>query len=729
MVKESSITLRVCDFITKYSIYALIFLVPIFFLPWTSEILDFNKQILLVLLVFISLFAVMLKILVSGRFEVKKSWMNLVIGVSLVIFSLSTVFSVFRYGSFWGQPQQMSESLVAVLAFSLFYFLVSNIFSKKEIFTSVTILFISALIAEIIGILQLFKIYLPFSFAKSVFFNTVGSVGALGFFAAILLPLSIAMLIASKKWWKGLFIAEIVLSTLLLILINYSIIWWAVIIGSALMLILGVLRSDLFDGRWMSLPTFFLAVSLFFVLLNPPMPWPSQKISETVLSQNTSLSISIGALKEHPIFGSGIGTFAYDFSKFKNPDFNKTSLWNIPFNKAYSKVLNTLATTGIIGLLAILALIVFPIYYGIRFFVFKKKIGEIQASEKSDVQVNSILVLGLSVSIIIQGISYFLYNSNIVLDLVFFFLIAALIGIIVDKKKEYLLKPSSIITLVTTLIFTLVFIFGMGLLILDGDKYAAEVKYMQGVSDYQAGKNIEGLENIKSAARLNNSSDLYFRQLSQAYLLSLQDELKKIQANQKMPITDQQKSVINVLVSNSNNAALIATTINPNDANNWSFRGYIYQNLNGFLDGALDWAIKSYDTAIKLDPNNPYLYNQEGNVYLAFASKLTSDQADLKNKYYSQAQAKLEKAVLLNPNYSDALYSLGITYDYLGQRSKEIDVFTKLQILNPKNTDIKIVLNNLQAGRSALQMAAPVAANPPSGTESIKPAKTTTKTK
>ena len=72
---------------------------------------------------------------------------------------------------------------------------------------------------------------------------------------------------------------------------------------------------------------------------------------------------------------------------------------------------------------------------------------------------------------------------------------------------------------------------------------------------------------------------------------------------------------------------------------------------------------------------------------------------------------------------------MGITYDYLGQRSKEIDVFTKLQILNPKNTDIKIVLNNLQAGRSALQMAAPVAANPPSGTESIKPAKTTTKTK
>jgi len=42
-------------------------LLPILFLPWTANVLDFNKQALLIILVFVSLFAWMLKILISGK--------------------------------------------------------------------------------------------------------------------------------------------------------------------------------------------------------------------------------------------------------------------------------------------------------------------------------------------------------------------------------------------------------------------------------------------------------------------------------------------------------------------------------------------------------------------------------------------------------------------------------------------------------------------------------------
>ena len=73
MVKESSFTLRICDWVTKYSIYTAIFLTPIFFLPWTSDVLDFNKQALLLLLVMVSFFAWMLKVLVSGKVEINKN--------------------------------------------------------------------------------------------------------------------------------------------------------------------------------------------------------------------------------------------------------------------------------------------------------------------------------------------------------------------------------------------------------------------------------------------------------------------------------------------------------------------------------------------------------------------------------------------------------------------------------------------------------------------------------
>lgn len=709
MEKESFI-LRACDSITKYSIYALIFLVPIFFLPWTTDVLDFNKQALLVLLVFISLFALMLKILISGKFEITKSRIHIVAGALFLMYLLATIFSVNRYGSFWGQPQQVSESLLTAICLLIFYFIVSNIFTKKDIFTSILIIACSAIVAQLVGVSQLLGLFIiPFGFAKSATFNLAGSVGSLGFISAILIPLATAMLIITKKWWRVLFASQLVLSGLILFLINYPIIWWVVIVGSALTLILGTAKRDIFDGRWMALPMFFLAVSLFFVLLNVQIGWLPQSINEVFLSPKTGLSIGLQAIKERPIFGSGLGTFAYDFSKFKDPSFSASSLWNITFNKSSSKVLTSLATTGVLGLLALLALMAFPIFYVIRFLFATKEASDSSSPEKSKSQIQSILLLGISVAIVEQSLAYFLYNSNVALDFLFFFMIAALVGLIFEDKKKYVLKQSSLLTLIVTFIFTLVFIFGIGILILNGQRYVAEINYYQGLADYQANQNAAGLIKLESAVNLNQGSDLYLRQLSQAYLLNLKALLQGI----KTAPTDQQKTQIQTLEANSVNAGKVATDLNPKDANNWSSHGYVCQSLIGILNGADTCAISSYDSALKLDPNNPYFYFQEGSVYLADAINSSADQ---KNQLLAKAQGQLEKAISLNPNYSDALYSLGIVYDSLGQNSKAVDVFTKLQQLNPSNTDIPKILANLKSGLSALQTAPPPTENPLSGT-------------
>ena len=709
-VKKSSLTIKICDWVAKYSIYAVIFLMPIFFLPWTADVLDFNKQALLLLLAFISLFSVLLKTLISGKFEIKKSFMHIAAGILFLAYLLATIFSANKYGSFWGQ--QGDENLLTLICLLSFYFLISNIFSKKEILASVVILSFSAIIAELIGVLQLLGLFIiPFDFAKSAAFNTLGSVGSLGFFTVILLPLAISLLIIVKKWWRFLFALEIILSALILVLINYPIIWWVVIIGSALILILGTVRSDHFDGRWMALPTFFLAIALFFVLLNLQISWLPQRTNEIFLSQKTGVDIATQTLKEKPILGSGPGTFAYDFSKFKNLDFSKSSLWNITFNKSSSKVLNNLATTGGLGFLALLLFMLFPVFSGIKCIIFKKKTDDDSEVEMPASKKYSILLLGLFIALIEQTITYFLYNSNITLDFVYFFIIAALVGLIYETKKEYILKPSSLFNLMVTFVFTLVFIFGMGFLILDGQRYIAEVDYYKGIIAYQTGQKEDGLKKLEAAARFNPESDIYFRQLSQVYLLELKDKLQKTGG-----YSDEEKTKIQTLVANSINAGKIATDINPQDANNWSSRGYVYQSLIGISADAPTWAINSYDSALKLDPNNPYLFSQEGNVYLADAANLSADQADQKNQLVAKAQNQFEKAVALNPNYSDALYSLGIIYDSSGQKDKAIDAFTKLQQLNPTNTDISKILDNLKAGKPALQVVTPTVENPTSET-------------
>ncbi|MGA2418345.1 MAG: tetratricopeptide repeat protein [Candidatus Staskawiczbacteria bacterium] len=706
MAKELSLALRICDWFAKYSIYAAIFLMPIFFLPWTADVLDFNKQALLILLVFVALFAWMLKVLILGKFEVNASKMHVVVGIMFLIYLLATIFSVNQYGSFWGWPQSSSESLLTLIGLAVFYFLVSNTFSKKNIFTGAAILSISALIAEFVGFFQLSGLFLPFDFAKSVSFNTIGSVGSLGFFAAILLPLTIVMLIIAKNWWRLLFAVELILSALILFLINYSIIWWAVIIGSVVVMVFAIVKRNTFDGRWMALPMFFLAVSLFFILLNPQIPWIAQKANEVFLSQGASSGISLQAIKERPIFGSGPGTFSYDFSKFKDPSFSGSSLWNVIFSQATSKVLNDLASAGLFGFIALLALMAFPIFYGVKFLVSEKTLNS-EVPQAQLPKIYWILTLGVLTALAAQAITYFLYNSNVVLSFLNFFMIACLVGLITSEKKGYELRPSSVLTLAITFIFTLVFIFGLGLLILDGQRYVAEVNYYFGLALWQSGNKDAGQKRLESAASINPSSDLYFRQLSQVYLSLLQDELQNVKGTP----SDTEKTKVQTLISNSVNAAKIAANLNPESSSDWANLGYVYQSLNGFIGDSSTWALSSYDQALKLDPNDPYLLSQEGTVDYISAEALGSDKADQKSQLLSQAQAKLEKSVALNPNYSNGLYTLGLVYDALGKKDKAIAEFTKVQQLNPKDTTIPKILSNLNAGLPALQ--SPPATTPP----------------
>ena len=712
MAKESSLTLRVCDWLAKYSIFAALFLVPIFFLPWTSEVLDFNKQALLLAFVAISFFSWMLKALISGKLEINVNKMHIVVGVFFLVYLLATVFSVYKYGSFWGWPQITSESLLSISAIILFYFLATNIFSKKDVFTSVVVLFASAILVELISIFQLFGWFiLPFDFTKSVIFNTIGTTGSLGFLAAILLPIAMLLLMVSKKWWKILFASQLILSAMILFLINYNIIWWVVIIGSALVMVFGVLKKELFDSRWMALPMFFLAISLFFMLLSPQVSWLPQRVNEIFLSQKSSLQISFQAIREKPIFGSGPGTFAYNFSKFKDPEFNKSSLWSTTFNRAVSKVLNDLATTGVLGFLALIALMAYPLYAGVKFLIDKKTSKDIGKTAENSV-LSWTLILGLLIAFTAQTITYFLYNSNIVLEMLYFFLMAGLVVLTSEEKIKYELKSSSLATLLITFAFTLTFIFGLGLVILDGQRYAAEINYFNGISAWQTGAEEAGVKKLEVAASGNSSSDLYFRQLSQVYLLQLQNELS---ASNENP-SDEQKAKIQTLVANSVNAGKIATDINPNNANNWSVRGYVYQTLYGVGQQDADsWATNAYDEALKLDPYNPYILTQEGNIKFVSSTRLGNDKQDQKNQLLTQAKEKLQKAVNLNPNYSNALYSLGLVYNALGENDNAVQAFTALSQLNPDNKDITKILNNVKAGKPAFETETPPAETPPAG--------------
>ncbi len=748
---------RICEVVLKYSIYLLVFLLPILFLPWTADSLDFNKQALLTLLVFISFFCWMVQVLISGKFSLNLNKTNIAVLVLFVVFLISTIFSQDKYGSFWGWPKVTPESLLTVISLALLYFIIINVFAKKEIYVSIILSAISGLASIIIGVFQLFGLFI---FAQTPSFNTIGLVSGLGIFIAALLPLFIILEIYSKGWLKIVVAIAIVLSIICFVLINYPLVWWMVLASCALLILFSVIKKDVFDLRWLGLPMFFLVIAISFLILKPQLSVPTRPI-EVYLNQSATLDVALKTVKDSPVLGSGPGTFVFDFSKYRKIDFNQGALWNIRLDRGASKVLTILATTGILGFISFLFLIAAALLSGVK-FIFDKAFN---TNGRSIDNYSLMISGGALVGFVTLATSYFFYNSNLSLDFLFFFLLACFIGLVSENKKEFLLSPSSLLTLSITFIFTLFFILGAGLLILQGQRYIAQIEYFKGLSSLAAGQKDKGLQELESAVRLNSNVDAYLAQLSQAYLSELGDVLNDTKISQ-----DDKNSAVQIFVNNSINAAKMATDLGPQNVSNWSVRGYVYQNLIGLVPSAEDWALNSYEQALSLEPTNPYFPTQEGISLIAKASIVDKDSTDkrnqdlvdaktqldkaiqLKSDYASarfqiamlyQAQGKtdqelaaledakkyspndigllfqtglafyqagnfdkarqnLETAVAISPDYANALYFLGLTYSKLGLVDKSISQFQKVSELNPDNDQVKKILSNLQAGKSPL---------------------------
>jgi tetratricopeptide (TPR) repeat protein/O-antigen ligase len=775
--KVSPKTGEIYEKISKGSLYLLIFLLPLFFLPWTANVLDFNKQALLIVLVFISIFAWILKTLSVGKFKFNFNRLHFpVLGFLLILLS-STIFSLWPYGSFWGWPQVTSDSFMTLFSLVLLYFLITNLFKKEEIFRLMSVLVFSSFMAILFGVLQLFgKFIFPFDFASVPSFNTIGTVTSLAIFSAVLLPLFILLTTKAKGFLRILFLLTLLVSIVLLILANFPTAWWLVVIGSALIITFVTQKREFFDNRWLILPTFCLVLSLFFIFFSFEVSGMPARNIEVFLKQGTSFDIGQKALKENPILGTGPGTFIYDFSKYKKIEFNDNPFWNVRFQNSGSKFLDIFSTTGVLGIISFLTLIALFIFYGIKSFFGKAGQGEkLVKNEKSvdrlkenkeDTGLLWLLSAGTFISFIVLLFAYFLHPSNLSLEFLFFLLIASFVALTSFTKKEIALKSSSLATLATTFVFTIIFIFGLGVLITEGQRYAADAYYLKGIKSWQKGESDNSITFFEKAVGLNSKVDLYWRELSQVYIKKI-NEIANRTDLPKEEISQQAQT----LISDSLLSVKKATEINSKNVANWSVRGFIYQNMIGIIDGSEDWVKTSYAEALKLEPHNPYFSTQTGIALLNKSFFLTEEQSVEKNKIineaisefekaielksdyapacfqiamayqsqgkqieaisqlektkriapddiglsfqlgliyyqnkdYEKAKNELERTILLNPNYSNALYFLGLAYDKLGQNSLAIEKFRKVAELNPDNSEVQTILENLRNGRRALE--------------------------
>ena len=101
---------------------------------------------------------------------------------------------------------------------------------------------------------------------------------------------------------------------------------------------------------------------LFFVLFNGSAGRLTgalgMSFSDVRPSWQTTMDISKQSLKKGVVLGTGPNTFLYDWLKFKPASINNTAFWNARFVSGSSFLSSSLATTGVLGLVSIIALLI-----------------------------------------------------------------------------------------------------------------------------------------------------------------------------------------------------------------------------------------------------------------------------------------------------------------------------------------------------------------------------------
>ncbi|MCK4891884.1 MAG: hypothetical protein KAS78_04405, partial [Candidatus Pacebacteria bacterium] len=346
---------KVLDKAISWLLYFLVFSLPLFILPFSVEIYEFNKVLLLFAvssLAFLIWIAKM--VLVEKRLTFVRTPLDIPIIIFISIVLVSTVFSVDKVSSILGFYGRFSDSLMVYLSLAMVYFVGVNCVattdseslkdSESIINNLIKTFFASAFVVVIVSLLYFFGLkFIPWNEAQFRSFNLVG--GSLNVLAMYLVPVIIIALgyrggrnEALPRLYKN---ALIVMSLIILALIDFILAWIILAISLFVVLVLGVAitktRQHLVPtGLIILISLVFIASSLTFINKDVQTNFSSSVISdslrdklvdgednaakegftrEIIIEKQTAVSIAIEGAKQDPIagiIGSGPGTYLYN---------------------------------------------------------------------------------------------------------------------------------------------------------------------------------------------------------------------------------------------------------------------------------------------------------------------------------------------------------------------------------------------------------------------------------
>jgi len=662
----------------EITVLALALLVPIAFHPRCFTTFAPAKEFTFEALVIIGLMFWAIKIISREEIKFTSTPLNLPILSFIAICTLSLIWS----NTFFTSLRELPHFLAGPL---LYFVIVNNIRDEKQISRIISAVLVVGTALGIYGIFQYndidFSFWLPITGRAKVF----GLCGNVGYFAGyLILPLSLAipLFFASKNRNRKilLLIGILAMGTTLIITFTRSS-YLAFGISLLFMFLLFLLsrgKNFIQENKKLFMIVLIVIIIVASLFIIPtPLSKPGTVISQikgristtrltNVFSSGRRVAIwkcTWMMIKDHPILGSGIGTYQYNTLRYQAKFFEQgdnRSIYPYGFaDKAHNEYLQLWAELGTIGLAIFLWLIIAYFIYGIRYLKREKN------EQKQGIMIG---LMGGVVAFLVDSFFWFpLHLTTNVFLLWLFIGLTIVIGLeknvgsgSVGKSKRssiYKFKPALYIVIVLLAVFLCVTVFR---------PFMARIIWFSGF------KEVENKDWEKA-------TDIYEKALKwNPYEGSLYYDLGKI-----------------FLMRELGNTALK----NFKKAEKYIDFPGIPQNLAiiYLAKGETDNAITELKKAISYqreEKTMPPLYVELGNVYL-------------KLERYEEAESAFKGALKIDPNLVSAHYGLSGVYLRQNRVEEGLVELKKVVELGPESEEAKYARDAIQKIEQAKLEAQP----------------------
>ncbi len=620
---------------------------------------------------------------------------------------------------------------------------------------------------------------LPISIFSDRSVNLVGKWNDFGISLGLLALLTLieAQMGNNTMLKKGLYGVLLFALMLLLGIVNFSLVWGFLLVGSIALGVIKFLTMRRGGGEEAVAPStqsvvhripWFAAagivVSTLFILfggsfntgLTQVFPVSSLEVRPSFSSTLDVIGSARNGSLGRALIGTGPNTFAESWLNHKPAEVNQSLFWNLDFNVGFSTIVTAFGTVGLLGVLAWLV----PLFLVSLGVVRVWRLSVLSREEK-------IAATSLALTSIFLSFALILYVPSANIVLLSFILSGATFGFLWRQGQSGAAEEQAPVTNFQKLasmgaMAVLLVVIALTTFAVDR-RFLAEA-YTQN-SQYAFAQNdpTNGMARLATAQGIEKDRNNMRLAVDAGNL-----KLQQIAADKTTAAADLQTQFAAVLTTTID-AGKAAVAMYPTDYQQHLALARVYDFLSTLkIQGAYESAKQYYLEAQKLNPNDPSialalgrLEAAKGNVELTqqyvtqaltlkpnytdailFVVQLNVANNDIPNAiraataatqtapgvgpiwfelgllYYAAGDTKdaipaLEKAVSIVPDYANAKYFLGLSYYNEKRGADAIKQFEELEKSNQESQEVKLILSNMRAGKQPFEAAQPPVSTPP----------------